>query len=67
MFRLTPLWLAAMLPTADALAESKAGRSFGLACLAASVFSASYPAWNPWRHPWLYNLLDALGQVPYGK
>jgi len=30
------------------------------------VFSASYPALNPWRHPWLYHFLDARGWIPYG-
>jgi len=33
--------------------------------LALSVLSVSYPAWNPWRHPWIYNLLEALDRIKY--
>jgi hypothetical protein len=67
LFWLIPLWLLALLPAADRLAESRPGRGVGLALLTVSVFSASYPAWNPWRHPWLYNLLDSMELIPYGK
>lgn len=66
-FWLTPLWLLALLRIADDLAVSKIGRAVGLVCLAVSVFSASYPAWNPWRHPWLYNWMEYSGLIPYGK
>jgi hypothetical protein len=66
-FWLTPLWLLAILQTADNLAGSRFGRGVGLMCLAVSVFSASYPAWNPWRHPWLYNWMEYSGLIPYGK
>jgi hypothetical protein len=66
-FWLIPLWLLALLRTADDLAESKIGRAICLICLAISVFSASYPAWNPWRHPWIYNWMEYSGLVPYGK
>jgi hypothetical protein len=62
---LTPLWLLCLLPAADRLAGSRWGRGMAYALLAVSVASASYPAWNPWRHPWLYRWLDALGQIPY--
>ncbi len=67
LFWLTPLWLLAVLRIADDLATSKIGRAIGLICLAVSVFSASYPAWNPWRHPWLYNWMEYSGMIPYGK
>jgi hypothetical protein len=30
-----------------------------------SVFSISYAAWNPWRQPWLYNLLESGGYIAY--
>ena len=65
LFWLTPFWLLTMLPAADWLAGRRWGR--GLACLllAVSVLSASYPTWNPWRHPWLYNLLEYLNLVHY--
>jgi hypothetical protein len=62
---LSPLLLVAMLPAADALARSKAGRACGYALLALSVASVSYPVWNPWRHPWLYDILDSRGWIGY--
>ena len=37
------------------------GRVFAAVLLALSVMSASYPTWNPWTHPWLYNFLHSLG------
>jgi energy-coupling factor transporter transmembrane protein EcfT len=62
---LTPLWLLALLPVADWLAARRWGRVLGYVLLGVSALSASYPAWNPWRHPWLYNLLEALGWRAY--
>jgi hypothetical protein len=62
---LTPLWLLCMLPVADWLAVRRWGRGLALLLLALSVLSASYQLWNPWRHPWIYNLMDARGWLPY--
>ena len=62
---LTPLFLLAMLPCVDGLAGRRWGRWLGYVLLGFSVFSVSYPAWNPWRHPWIYNLLEALGRINY--
>jgi hypothetical protein len=62
---LTPLWLVALAPAADWLSARRWGRGLAYVLLAVSVLSASYPAWNPWRHPWLYNALQALGWVRY--
>ncbi len=62
---LTPLFLLAMLPCVDWLAGRRWGRWLGYVLLGFSVFSVSYPAWNPWRHPWIYNLLEALGRIHY--
>ena len=53
LFWLAPLWLLVMLPAADLLASRRLTRGLGLALLALSVLSASYPTWNPWTHPWL--------------
>jgi hypothetical protein len=62
---LTPLWLLCMLPVADWLGTRRWGRALALVLLALSVLSASYQLWNPWRHPWIYNLMDARGWIPY--
>jgi hypothetical protein len=64
-FWLTPLWLLALLPAADWLAPARWGRALGYLLLGVSVFSASFPAWNPWRHPWIYQYLEAAGWVRY--
>ena len=32
-----------------------------LVLLAFSVLSASYPTWNPWIQPWIYNWMQACG------
>jgi hypothetical protein len=61
MFWFAPLWLVALLPAADRLARSRVGRGFALVLLALSVMSASYPTWNPWTQPWLWNFLTYLG------
>jgi hypothetical protein len=58
---LTPLWLLCLLPAADWLSTSRLGRGVGYLCLALSILSASYSPWNPWRHPWLYDLSVSLG------
>ena len=61
MFWFAPLWIVALVPAADRLSASRAGRITALALLALSVFSVSYPTWNPWTHPWLWNLFMHLG------
>jgi hypothetical protein len=62
---LTPLWLIALLPVADWLGRRRWGRVVAYALLALSVLSVSYPEYSPWRHPWLYNFLEAQGLVNY--
>jgi hypothetical protein len=62
---LTPLWLMCLLPCADWLGKWKCGRGLAYLCLAISVLSANYSPWNPWRHPWLYELFMALGWPGY--
>jgi hypothetical protein len=64
-FWLTPLLLLALLPAADVLAGARGGRGLALLFLAASVFTAAYPAWNPWRHPWPYVLCEYMNWVKY--
>jgi hypothetical protein len=62
---LTPFLLLAMLPAVDWLAPRRWGRVLAYVFLAISVISASYPAWNPWRHPWLYNWMEKLDWIRY--
>jgi hypothetical protein len=62
---LTPMWLTCLLPIADLLAEGRWGRALGYALLAVSVFSMSYEPWNPWRHPWIYDLMQEMGWEGY--
>jgi hypothetical protein len=60
MFWFAPLWLLVMAPTADRLSRSKTGIILAAILLMFSVLSASYPTWNPWSQPWIYNLLQWL-------
>ncbi len=62
---LTPLFLLTMLPAADKLSACRKGRALGCVLLAVSVFSASFPVMNPWRMPWLYQLLESYGWIRY--
>jgi len=61
VFWLAPCWLAVMPPAADMLSRFGWARFTALVCLAISVLSANYPTWNPWSHPWPWNLLKYLG------
>jgi hypothetical protein len=62
---LTPLWLLSLIPALDALARYRWGRRLAYVLLALSVLSASYPAWNPWRHPWLMRWMQDQGWILY--
>jgi hypothetical protein len=64
-FWLTPLWLLCMLPVADWLARWRWSRSLAIVLLAVSAFSAAYPVWNPWRHPWLFEWMQAQKWAGY--
>jgi hypothetical protein len=61
MFWCAPLWLIVMLPAADRLARSTAGMAFSSLLLTFSVLSASYPTWNPFTQPWIYNWMESTG------
>jgi hypothetical protein len=61
LFWLAPLWLAALIPAADMLASSRKKMALALTLLTFSVLSASYPTWNPWTQPWIYNWLVSNG------
>ncbi len=64
LFWLAPLWLLVMLPAADRAARSRWGMAVACTLLALSVLSASYPTWNPWTQPWIYNWLTSCGWTP---
>ena len=61
MFWFAPLWLLMLLPAADWTARTLARKALAATLLAISVFSASYPTWNPWTHPWIYRWLEYCG------
>jgi hypothetical protein len=64
---LCPLWLLCLIPIVDAMASCKWRRGVVIALLAVSVMSAHYSPWNPWRHPWIYDLMQASGWKGYGR
>ena len=65
VFWCSPLWLIAMIPAADRLARSTTGQAVAAVLLSFSVLSASYPTWNPWTQPWLYNWLVWCGMPAF--
>lgn len=65
LFWLIPLWVLALPPAADRLAKSAGGRLLCAVLLGFGVLSAFYPAWNPWRSPWLMQLMEYNGWVRY--
>ncbi|HEX7447907.1 MAG TPA: hypothetical protein VF306_10200 [Pirellulales bacterium] len=58
-FWLAPLWLVGMLPAADAAGARRWSRWLALVLLALSALSVSYPTWNPWTQPWIYDFLQS--------
>jgi hypothetical protein len=61
VFWLAPLWAASIVPAADALGRSRAGRWLALLLLGLSVASVAYPTWTPWTQPWLERWLEHAG------
>lgn len=66
VFWLAPLWLIVLVPAADRLARSRVGQAIAAVLLSFSVLSASYPTWNPWVQPWIYNWLTSCGWKGFG-
>jgi hypothetical protein len=58
VFWLAPLWLITLLPVADAFSRNKWLRILGDVFLMVSIFSATYPIWNPWCNPWIVDLIQ---------
>ena len=59
VFWLAPIWISSLTPAADRLAASRTGYLVLLILLGLSVLSVAAPTWNPWTHPWLYQLLKS--------
>lgn len=65
VFWLSPVWLLALVPAADRVGRSRAGRALAVGLLGFSVLSVFYPAWNPWRSPWVLQFAERQGLVGY--
>lgn len=63
---LTPLLLLCSLPVLEKLSKSSLGRGLVFLFVAVGVFSASWPAWTPWKLPWLYDFMVFCGWPGYG-
>ncbi len=62
---LSPLLLLCTIPALERLNVRKNGRILAYFFLAVGVFSASWPAWSPWKLPWIYDLLVWWGWSGY--
>lgn len=65
LFWLIPLWVLGALPAADWVGKWRAGRVLAAVLLGMSVLSVFYPAWNPWRSPWVQQLGERAGWMSY--
>ncbi len=65
LFWLTPLWILGLVRCGDGLARSATGRVLAAFLLGFSAMSAFYPAWNPWRSPWILQWFEIQGWVRY--
>lgn len=65
LFWLIPLWILALVPAADVLANSRWGRVVAVMLLGISVYSACYATLNPWAQPWLFDYWEQLGWIEY--
>ncbi len=65
LFWLIPLWVLCAAPAADRIGRWRAGRVLAAFLLGMSVLSVFYPAWNPWRSPWIQQLCERAGWMSY--
>jgi hypothetical protein len=49
----------------EQLAPSSTHRKLGLAALAISIFSATFPWNNPWTQPWIFQILEYMEWIKY--
>ncbi len=61
MIWFAPLWLFGMLPATDAAASRRWTRGVCLLLLMFSIISVAYSTWNPWMHPWLWDVSEWMG------
>lgn len=64
-FWLIPFWLIAMIPVLDQFARAAWFRIAAGVLLLVSVFSATYSLENPWRPPWLYQVMQRYEWIDY--
>jgi hypothetical protein len=62
-FWLVPLWLVALLPAADWVAQRPWAKVVALVLLLLSAMSAGYACLNPWSQPWIYQYVLYLGEA----
>lgn len=62
---LTPFLLVCAIPALEKLEGSRRGRWLAVFFLSVGIFSASWPAWTPWKLPWIYDLIVWLGWRGY--
>lgn len=62
---LIPFFLWCSLSGIKQLRHTVQGRSFAMAALSISIFSAWYPGINPWQHPWLFQWARFVGWIDY--
>ncbi len=67
MFWLIPFWLLTMIPLLDKWENKRWLQIFVAVALLVSMFSALSPLKNPWRPPWLYNLMTDWKWINYRK
>lgn len=66
-FWLIPFWLVGLIPALTGRVGLLGSRLLVAPLLAVSVFSAWYPARNPWQPPWLQVALQQLGWSGYDE
>ncbi len=60
-FWLAPLWLFAMLPAIDRMANRRWARLLACLLLGLSALSAAFPVWTPFTEPWLATFWQYMG------
>jgi hypothetical protein len=65
MLWLIPFWLFALIPILDRYGNGKSFRWLTMVLLFASLYSVGTSIGNPWRAPWLYDLMRNAGMIDY--